>query len=256
FIDTCGNKAIELAECNGGLIADNFITNVEAGPQVIFGSRNIRICDNHVSFTGTGINVTEGSHHIVISGNIVEPAPSMNPKRWGACLIFRTEPLPLVTSISHVTVTGNLFRNQTTDAKLTLRFETRKESLGCTYEAIHLSGNTFDGDLQLHDRTTPARTTLKDILLADNLCEGRLINVPAEEMASRSVVVQDNLMRHPGPQILTASDWVWRGNTHPQGSLTITDTAHRAVVRGNLTAHPILNESTDAVVVENLVTPR
>ena len=35
FIDTCGNKAVELAECNGGLIADNYMTNVHDGPQVI-----------------------------------------------------------------------------------------------------------------------------------------------------------------------------------------------------------------------------
>ncbi len=43
FIDTCGNKAIEFAQCNGGLIADNFITSAVDGPQVIFGSRNVQI---------------------------------------------------------------------------------------------------------------------------------------------------------------------------------------------------------------------
>ena len=84
-IDTCGNKAVELAECNGGLIADNYIINCEDGPQVIFGSRNVRICDNQVFFLRTGINITEGSHHITVTGNIVEPAPGMSINRWGAC---------------------------------------------------------------------------------------------------------------------------------------------------------------------------
>ena len=54
FIDTCGNKAVELAECNGGLIADNYMTNVVDGPQVIFGSRNVQIRDNEVYFTRHG----------------------------------------------------------------------------------------------------------------------------------------------------------------------------------------------------------
>ena len=32
------DKAVELAECNGGLIADNYITNTFDGPQVICGT--------------------------------------------------------------------------------------------------------------------------------------------------------------------------------------------------------------------------
>src|SRR5262249_12840894 len=69
YIDTCGNKAVELAECNGGLIADNYITNVSNGPQVIFGIRNVLIQGNTVLFTDNGINITEGSNHIRVLGN-------------------------------------------------------------------------------------------------------------------------------------------------------------------------------------------
>lgn len=115
LIDTCGNKAVELAECNGGLIADNYIINCEDGPQVIFGSRNVRICDNQVFFLRTGINITEGSHHITVSGNIVEPAAGMNLKNWGSCLVFRTEPLPLATAISHVACRDGEYLPQSND---------------------------------------------------------------------------------------------------------------------------------------------
>src|SRR4051794_4714374 len=140
------------------------MTNVTDGPQVIHGSRNVQIRDNEVYFTRTGINITEGSNHIRVSGNHVEPAESIKDNAANACLLFRTEPLPLATTISHVVVTGNIFRDQTTQRKGTLKFVTRKESLSCVYEAITITGNVFDGDVLFLDPTSPARTTLQDIL--------------------------------------------------------------------------------------------
>lgn len=255
FIDTCGNKAVELAECNGGLIADNYITNCEAGPQVIFGSRNVSICNNQVFFKGTGINITEGSHHITVSGNHVEPVADMQRNRWGACLIFRTEPLPLVTTISHVSVTGNVFRNQTTDAKLTVRFETRKESQGCTFEAITLTGNVFDGDLQFYDRTTPAMTKLQDIVLADNVCEGKLLTAPVVEMASRRIIARGNMFRQAGDQVLKAGSWIWTDNTHTAGTIEINAAAKGNIIRNNMTSAPIRDQGVQTSLSGNQVLP-
>ena len=253
FIDTCGNKAVELAECNGGLIADNYITNCEDGPQVIFGSRNVRICDNQVSFIRPGINITEGSHHITVSGNIVEPAPGVKLNRLGACLVFRTEPLPLVTTVSHVSVTGNVFRNQTTDFKHTMRFETRPESLGCTYEAITLTGNVFDGDLQFYDRRNPALTKIHDFVFSDNICEGQLLTVPATEVVARHITVRGNTFRLAGDQVLNASGWIWTGNTHVNGTLEIAAGAKSNIIRANLTASPVIDKGRDTVLTGNVV---
>ncbi|MDI1312752.1 right-handed parallel beta-helix repeat-containing protein [Prosthecobacter sp.] len=239
MIDTCGNKAVELAECNGGLIADNYIINCEDGPQVIFGSRNVRICDNQVFFLRTGINITEGSHHITVTGNIVEPVAGKATNRWGTCLLFRTEPLPLVTTVSHVSVTGNVFRNQTAAAKLTVSFETRPESLGCKYEAITLTGNVLDGDVQLYDRRIPMMTTISDIVVADNVCEGKLTNVPAADMKSSHITIRGNTFRSPGNQLLKASGWIWSDNTHTSGTLELDAAAKGNIVRNNVTTSPI-----------------
>lgn len=169
YIDTCGNKAVELAECNGGLIADNHIVNVVDGPQVIFGSRNVQIRGNTVYFNRTGINVSEGSHHIRVSGNHVEPMPEVRKGALVPCLIFRTEPLPLHTQVHDVVVTGNVFRNQLTTPKCTLHFVTRPEALSCVYEGITLTGNVFDGDAHLFDPRSPDRTTIRDLIFADNI---------------------------------------------------------------------------------------
>jgi hypothetical protein len=241
-IDTCGNKAVELAECNGGLIADNYIINCEDGPQVIFGSRNVRICDNQVFFVRTGINISEGSHQITVTGNIVEPAAGAKLKNWGSCLVFRTEPLPLATKVSHVAVTGNIFRNQTTEAKITVRFETREESLGCKYEAITITGNVFDGDMQFYDRHHPAVTTMTDIVFADNVCEGKLLNLPAAEVASSRITIRGNTFRHPGNQVLKASGWIWTDNTHTAGTLELDSAAKGNIVRNNVTTSAIRDQ--------------
>jgi hypothetical protein len=253
YIDTCGNKAVELAECNGGLIADNHIVNVVDGPQVIFGSRNVQIRDNIVHFTRTGINITEGSHHIRVSGNHVEPMPEVSKKAVLPCLIFRTEPLPVHSRISDVVVTGNIFRNQHTHGKCTVRFVTRPEALSCVYEGITLTGNVFDGDVQFYDLRTAGRTTVQDIVFADNVCEGSVLSEPQEAMTSSHIVVRGNLLRQSGMITRNASNWIWTGNTHVNGTLEIADGAKSNIVRDNVTASPVADKGTHTVLTGNIV---
>lgn len=253
YIETCGNKAIEFAECNGGLIADNYIVNVVDGPQVIFGSRNVQIRDNHVFFKRTGINITEGSHHIRVSGNHVEPMPEVRKGAVLPCLIFRTEPLPLHSRISDVVVTGNIFRNQHTTPECTLHFVTRPEALSCVYEGITFTGNVFDGNVELFDKRMPARTTLKELLFAENTCNGDILSEPVTTMVSSHVVVRGNLLRKDGTTTLNASQWIWSGNTQVNGRLEVAAGARANIVRDNVTAAPITDHGTDTVLTGNVV---
>ncbi len=253
YIETCGNKAIELAECNGGLIADNHIVNVVDGPQVIFGSRNVQIRDNTVYFNRTGINITEGSHHIRVSGNHVEPMPEVRKGAVLPCLIFRTEPLPLHSKIHDVLVTGNIFRNQHTTPKCTLRFVTRPEALSCIYEGLTLTGNVFDGDVQFFGKRTPERTMIREIVFADNVCEGGVLSDPRDAMASSHVIVRGNLLRQAGTITLNASQWVWTGNTHVNGTLEVAAGAKTNIVRDNVTAEPITDHGAETVLTGNVV---
>jgi hypothetical protein len=162
----------------------------------------------------------------------------------GGCIVFRTEPAPLVSTISDVVVTGNIFRDQSTEGKFTVRFETRKESLGCTYQGIAFTGNVFEGDVRLFDSTTPARTTIKEIVLADNICEGDVLSAPADRMASSQVMVRGNMLRKAGVYTLNASQWVWSGNTHPEGTLEVAAGAAGNVIHDNVTAAPITDRGT------------
>jgi hypothetical protein len=253
YIDTCGNKAVELAECHGGLIADNHIVNVVDGPQVIFGSRNVQIKDNVVYFTRTGINISEGSHHIRVSGNHVEPMPDMKKNPANACLLFRTEPLPLHSTISDVVVTGNIFRSQNETSRCTVRLQTQVEALSCSYAGIVFTGNTFDGDIEFSDKRNPSKTSLKEILFADNLCNGNLLSVPAGTMASSTVVVRGNLLRMTGTLTLNASEWIWTGNTHANGTLEIAAEAKANLIHGNFTTSPIIDHGTETSLSCNIV---
>jgi len=253
YIETCGNKAVELAECHGGLIADNHIVNVTDGPQVIFGSRNVQIKDNVVYFNRTGINVSEGSHHIRVSGNHVEPMPEVRKGALVPCLIFRTEPLPLHTKVHDVVVTGNVFRNQSTTPKCTLHFVTRPEALSCVYEGISLTGNIFDGDVHLCDQRSPGLSTVRDIVFADNVCEGAILSLAREAMASSHVMLRGNMLRHTGTITLHASHWIWSGNTHVNGSLEIAAGAKANVIRDNVSAAPLINHGTDSDLAGNVV---
>ncbi|MDB6006103.1 MAG: hypothetical protein JWR15_3090, partial [Prosthecobacter sp.] len=252
-IDTCGNKAVELAECNGGLIADNHITNVVDGPQVIFGSRNVQIRDNIVYFTDTGINITEGSNHIRVSGNHVEPVAGIDKAKGGGCLFFRTEPQPLTTSISDIVVTGNIFRDPTTRGRRAIRFQTRDEALYCTYQGIIISDNIIEGNAYFSDPRNPRSTALKDILFSDNICEGEIMSVSSSTMRSENIVVRGNMLRKSGDCVLNASHWVWTGNTHTGGTLKVAAGAAGNVIHENVTATPVADNGTGTSLSNNSV---
>ncbi len=253
YIETCGNKAVELAECNGGLIADNHIVDVIDGPQVIFGSRNVQIKDNVVYFNRTGINISEGSHHIRVSGNHVEPMPDVRKGAVLPCLIFRTEPLPLHSRVHDVVVTGNIFRNQHTTPKCTLHFVTRPEALSCVYEGITLTGNVFDGDAYLLDPRMPNQTTIRDIVFADNVCEGTVQSESQSRMRSSHVLVRGNMMRSASTCVLKASGWTWSGNTHVNGTLEVAADAAGNIVRQNQTATKVLGHGKGTILSDNTV---
>jgi hypothetical protein len=191
-----------------------------------------------------------------VSGNHVEPMPTMTGKNPStACLLFRTEPLSLVSTVSHVTVTGNVFRDQTTGQKGTVKFITRQESLGCTYEAITFTGNVFDGDVLLLDPRSPARTTIRDIVFADNLCEGDILSAPAGTMASDNVLIRGNQLRRNGDYTIRASGWIWSGNSHRSGSLTIASGAEGNVVHDNVLRGEITDQGTKTDVASNVIRP-
>jgi hypothetical protein len=97
------------------------------------------------------------------------------------------------------------------------------------------------------------KTTLKDILFADNLCNGDLFSVPAITMASSTVVVRGNLLRHAGNITLNASEWVWSGNTHASGSLEVAAGSKANIVRDNITSAPITDLGAETQIIGNIV---
>jgi hypothetical protein len=171
----------------------------------------------------------------------------------GGCIFFRTEPQPLTTSVSDIVVTGNIFRDQTTSAKRTVGFQTRKEAVACVYEGITFTGNVFDGDLCFLDHTSPAKTTIRDIVFADNICEGNLVSAPQTIMRSSRVLIRGNIFRKSGDFTLKASRWVWSGNSHTGGSLTIAAGAAANVIQNNTTTSPISDHGAATVLAGNVV---
>jgi len=145
YIDTCGNEAVELAECNGGLIAGQSHRQCRGWSAGDLRQPQRADQRQHGLFHRTGINITQGSRHIRVSGNHVEPMPDLKKNPANSCLIFRTEPLPLHSTISDVVVSGNIFRNQNEASRCTVRLQTQVEALSCSYAGIVFTGNTFDG---------------------------------------------------------------------------------------------------------------
>jgi hypothetical protein len=116
-----------------------------------------------------------------------------------------------------------------------------------------ITGNVFDGDVQFVDRRTPATTTIRDIVFADNICEGTIVSVPAQTMASRNVLVRGCILRKAGECVLNASGWIWNGNSLPAGTLTVAPGAQGNILHDNVTAEPIRDGGSATDLAGNVV---
>lgn len=85
-------------------------------------------------------------------------------------------------------------------------------------------------------------TTMTDIVFADNVCEGKLLNVPAAEVASSLITIRGNTFRLHGNQVLKASGWIWSDNTHSAGTLELDSIAKGSIVRNNVTTSAIRDQ--------------
>jgi len=72
-------------------------------------------------------------------------------------------------------------------------------------------------------------------------------------MASSHVMVRGNMLRMAGVYTLNASEWIWSGNTHPDGTLQIVAGATSNIVRDNATTLPITDNGKDNVLAGNVV---
>ena len=72
-------------------------------------------------------------------------------------------------------------------------------------------------------------------------------------MPSRHVLIRGNIFRKSGDLTLQASRWVWSGNSHTGGSLTVAAGAAANVIQGNTTASPIADHGAGTVLAENAV---
>jgi hypothetical protein len=72
-------------------------------------------------------------------------------------------------------------------------------------------------------------------------------------MASSTVVVRGNLLRMAGTITLNASEWIWTGNTHANGTLEIAADAKANLIHGNFTTSPIIEHGTETSLNDNIV---
>jgi hypothetical protein len=68
-----------------------------------------------------------------------------------------------------------------------------------------------------------------------------------------NVMVRGNQLRKPGNYSLQASGWIWSGNSHPGGSLTIAPGAEGNVVHGNVVTAEITDPGTMTDLANNVI---
>lgn len=140
-----------------------------------------------------------------------------------------------------------------TRSKCVVRFQTRIEAVTCIYQGITFTGNVLDGDVHFFDVRSPKKTTIRDILFADNMCQGDVQSAPHATMASHLVMVRGNMLCKTGAYVLNADQWIWSGNTHTMGTVHVAAGAKGNIIRDSLTAAPMADSGTATHLADNLL---
>ncbi|WP_115768411.1 hypothetical protein [Escherichia coli] len=74
-------------------------------------------------------------------------------------------------------------------------------------------------------------------------------------MKSSNVMIRGNQLRKAGNYKLEASGWIWTGNSHPGGSLSIAPGAEGNVVRDNIVTTEITDRGTKTEQSGNVIRP-
>lgn len=80
-----------------------------------------------------------------------------------------------------------------------------------------------------------------------------MLSEPRNVMNTSNVLVRGNMMRNAGTTVIKASDWIWTGNTHAQGTIEIAAGAANNIIRDNVIASPITDKGKDTVLTGNVV---
>lgn len=250
-MDLCGNKVVELGECDYGVIRNNLMTRCTDGPQAIFHSRNIVIEGNRITYTFSGINVAAGSNNIAIIGNVVEADPTIPVGVANSALYLRTEATTATDYVqSDIRSIGNIYRDRYTNTRRALRTGTRPEVASSTYERIVFVGDTFDGNVQLADLLAPTKTTIRDATFTNCVFTGDIVNAsPATTVSSDVSIVASDLRRSAG-YVINANRWSIH-TSRVRGPLSISGSAVDAIVTGNRIDGTLSDAGAGSLVADN-----
>lgn len=232
-IVTTSNKAIELGHCDGGWALDNDITDAFDGPQTIFYSVNTWLQRNRVRYRNSGINIAQGSQRFSVVDNDVECMSTASNGAAAQALFLRTEPnsgtSPVIQS---GVIRGNRFvNNQAHTIMRAVQFQTRAEVTAATYQNILFADNLIDGIFYFRDPTSPAKTTIQDLLFRGNRFTKAMDTIDQATCLVRRVRFDSN--EFALAQTISASDWQFRDDVFT-GGLTLGASSSR--IRGTVDA--------------------
>ena len=248
------NKAVEFGFVDGGKVIDSEFINTSSGPQAIFWSRNIEFRSNRVSYYQTGINITSGSHDVLIVGNTVEAQSNIPTSQDGPALYIRTENTSGYNYDSYnIKSIGNVYRNRMNDSEDALRFRTESAVASSVFRDMSFTDDTFDGIIYLYSATNKANTTIHGLRF-DRCKIGGLVTEAYSTSKVYDVVFENCDFTDSTAMTINASN-IQFINCRFASDVTISASASDVVMTGCVTPTAITNNGTGSVLTNNRVAP-
>lgn len=255
YVEKCNNRAIELSQLDGALIANWVMRDVETAVHLLGYSRNIRIRNLDAVTRGSGLWINYGCQDIDLDGINLRVASGYDPS--AGTIEFHSEPAPASYTVRNIRLrNGRLGVSPTGTYKRSLTFMLVSAATRVIWEDIKFKSFEFDGDVVIAPASNRGAGETRNIRFDDCDFHADFLNLPTSVYNAHDFTFVNCNFTSTKSMIINADKFRFI-NCHFASTPTISSSARETYVKNCSTPGAIVNHGINSLLVGNdvLVVP-
>lgn len=249
YVEKCNNRAVELSQLDGALLANWVMRDVETAIHLLGYSRNIRVRNIDAVSRGSGLWINYGCQDIDIDGVNLRIASGYDPS--SGTIEFHSEPAPAAYTVRNVRVrNARLGVSPTGTYRRSLTFMLAPGATKVLWEDIKFKSCEFDGDVVVAPATQRQAGESRNIRFEDCDFHGDILNLPTAEYNAHDFVFSNCNFRALTNLRINANNFHFINCTFARTPI-VNPSACNTYIKNCATPSVIIDNGKDSLLVGN-----
>ncbi|SCB75532.1 hypothetical protein GA0061083_0532 [Pseudarthrobacter enclensis] len=253
YVEKCNNRAIELSQLDGALVANWVMRDVETAIHILGYSKNIRLRNIDAVTRGSGLWINYGCQDIDVDGLRLRVASGFDPS--SGTLEFHSEPAPTSYTVSNIRFRNGRFGVSPTGTyKRSVTFMLPTGAVRMLWEDIKFKSCEFDGDVVIAPATNRMAGEIRNVRFEDCDFHGNIINLPTADYNAHDFLFVNCSFTSASTLKINADNFRFINCNFFQAPM-ISATAKNTYVKNCVTPSTIVDNGSGSLLVGNDVLP-